>query len=205
MLKKLMRLHRDQRGITSLETAIILIAFVVVASVFAYPVLSAGIFSSEKGKEAIHAGLQQTRASMQIVGDVIATENSSDDNVDQIIFTVSNALGGEPINLITTTDADNDGIISDETTKIHLMIISYKDKAQRVNDLAWTATQVGKGDGDAMLESGEKFQINVNLNALSPSLTAYGEFTIELQPSIGSTLIIEKTIPAVVDAIMVLR
>ena len=38
------RFHGEQRGITGLETAIILIAFVVVASVFAYTVLSAGIF-----------------------------------------------------------------------------------------------------------------------------------------------------------------
>ena len=36
-----------ERGITGLETAIILIAFVVVASVFAFTVLSTGIFSSE--------------------------------------------------------------------------------------------------------------------------------------------------------------
>ncbi|HUV53535.1 MAG TPA: archaellin/type IV pilin N-terminal domain-containing protein, partial [Dehalococcoidia bacterium] len=41
-------MRRDERGITGLETAIILIAFVVVASVFAYTVLSAGIFSSQK-------------------------------------------------------------------------------------------------------------------------------------------------------------
>ena len=34
----------DERGITGLETAIILIAFVVVASVFAYAVLTAGLF-----------------------------------------------------------------------------------------------------------------------------------------------------------------
>ena len=67
------RLGRDQRGITGLETAIILIAFVVVASVFAYTVLSAGIFSSEKGKEAIHAGLEQARGSMELVGSVKAT------------------------------------------------------------------------------------------------------------------------------------
>jgi archaellin len=37
-------------GITELETATIMIEFLVVASVFAYTVLSAGIFSSEKGK-----------------------------------------------------------------------------------------------------------------------------------------------------------
>ena len=67
------RLGRDQRGVTGLETAIILIAFVVVASVFAYTVLSAGIFSSEKGKEAIHSGLEQARSSMDVQGSVKAT------------------------------------------------------------------------------------------------------------------------------------
>lgn len=35
------RLVRDEAGITALETAIILIAFVVVASVFAFTILSA--------------------------------------------------------------------------------------------------------------------------------------------------------------------
>ena len=48
--------HR-QRGVTGLETAIILLAFVVVASIYAFTVLSTGIFSADQGKETIHAGL----------------------------------------------------------------------------------------------------------------------------------------------------
>ena len=55
----------SQKGITGLETAIILIAFVVVASVFAFTVLSTGIFSSEKGKETVYAGLQEARSSLE--------------------------------------------------------------------------------------------------------------------------------------------
>jgi hypothetical protein len=47
------RVFRDQTGVTGLETAIILIAFVVVASVFAFTVLSTGIFSAERGKETV--------------------------------------------------------------------------------------------------------------------------------------------------------
>ena len=43
-------LREDRRGITGLETAIVLIAFVVVASVFAFAVLSTGLLSSEKAK-----------------------------------------------------------------------------------------------------------------------------------------------------------
>ena len=41
MFKTLLQKRRDQTGVTGLETAIILIAFVIVASVFAYVVLSA--------------------------------------------------------------------------------------------------------------------------------------------------------------------
>ena len=62
---------RDQRGVTGLETAIILIAFVVVASVFAFTVLSTGIFSAERGKETIHAGLRESRSSLEVKGSVL--------------------------------------------------------------------------------------------------------------------------------------
>ena len=65
-------LARGQRGVTGLETAIILIAFVVVASVFAFTVLSTGIFSAERGKETIHAGLREARSSLEIKGSVVA-------------------------------------------------------------------------------------------------------------------------------------
>ena len=41
-------LNKDQKGITGLETAIVLIAFVVVASVFAFAVITTGLFSSEE-------------------------------------------------------------------------------------------------------------------------------------------------------------
>ncbi|MCI0770670.1 MAG: hypothetical protein J4O08_01700 [Chloroflexi bacterium] len=65
-------LRRSERGVTGLETAIILIAFVVVASVFAFTVLSTGIFSAERGKETVYAALEQARGSIELKGSVIA-------------------------------------------------------------------------------------------------------------------------------------
>ena len=47
---KLITLLAEQRGITGLETAIVLIAFVVVASVFAFTVLTTGIFTSQEAQ-----------------------------------------------------------------------------------------------------------------------------------------------------------
>ncbi len=73
MLNKFIKaLNREQRGITGLETAIILIAFVVVASVFAYTVLSAGLFSTQKSQEAVTSGLEETQSTLKLNGGVIA-------------------------------------------------------------------------------------------------------------------------------------
>ena len=65
-------LAKGQRGVTGLETAIILIAFVVVASVFAFTVLSTGIFSAERGKETLFAGLKEAQGSLGMQGAVVA-------------------------------------------------------------------------------------------------------------------------------------
>ena len=75
--KSLGRMSSDQRGITGLVTAIVLIAFVVVASVFAFAVLSTGLLSSEKSKETIIGGLEETSATVVLRGSVIATSSTT--------------------------------------------------------------------------------------------------------------------------------
>ena len=62
------RIMRSARGITGLETAIILIAFVVVASVFAYSILSAGLFTAERSKQAVYTGIDTAASSIELVG-----------------------------------------------------------------------------------------------------------------------------------------
>ena len=62
--------HR-QRGVTGLETAIILLAFVVVASIYAFTVLSTGIFSADQGKETIHAGLGEASDPAELEGSAV--------------------------------------------------------------------------------------------------------------------------------------
>ena len=78
IIQWLRRTSAEQRGITGLETAIILIAFVVVASVFAFTVLSTGIFSSERGKETVFAGLQEARGTIEPKGGMIANGLKAD-------------------------------------------------------------------------------------------------------------------------------
>jgi len=191
MLKKLAkRMQRDERGITGLETAIILIAFVVVASVFAYTVLSAGIFSAQKGQEAVYTGLQQARSTVELKGDVVAKANAT--AITEIIFSVSNALDGEAIDLT-------------DTTGNNVTVISYASSTSRVEELSWTSAPQGWGDSDKLLEAGEMFEITVDMSGAGETIGTYQTFAVEVKPPVGSALIIERTTPAALDAVMILN
>jgi flagellin-like protein len=84
-------LRADQRGITGLETAIVLIAFVVVASVFAFAVLSTGLLSSEKSKETVLGGLEETSSTLSIRGDIVGDANAGKTAIDTVKFTLTSA------------------------------------------------------------------------------------------------------------------
>jgi flagellin FlaB len=184
-------MRRDERGITGLETAIILIAFVVVASVFAYTVLSAGIFSSQKGQEAVYTGLQQARSTLELKGDVVAHSNGT--AVDQLIVCVATALNGEKIDM--TDPSGNENVV----------VVSYASKNVRTDDLSWTATQLGKGNGDDILDPGETFQMTVDLTGAGEAIGTYHTFDVEIKPPVGSVLVVERTTPAALADYMILN
>jgi flagellin FlaB len=204
MLKGLYKtLRRDERGITGLETAIILIAFVVVASVFAYTVLSAGIFSSQKGQEAVYAGLSEARATMEIKGSMFAKGNDTGGTgnltVYQGSFTLTNAMKGQAIDLSPNDPVGNN---------THVTIISYTDRLQHVSDLPWTVQFIGKDNGDNLLEQDEQAVVTVNLatvadgGLLTTSPGTYDSFTIEVKPVTGASLILNRTLPGRIDPVM---
>jgi len=195
MLKGLYKgLRRDERGITGLETAIILIAFVVVASVFAYTVLSAGIFSSQKGQEAVYAGLSEARATMEIKGSMFAYGASG--NVTDVSFTLTNAMKGQAIDLTANTGNGTSGNGTSVT------IISFTDKNQHVSNVPWGVVFIGKNNSDSLLEQDEQAVITVDLTVLAISPTTYDIFTIEVKPVTGASLILNRTLPARIDPVM---
>jgi len=214
MPTKIVQFFKKERGITGLETAIILIAFVVVAAVFAYTVLSAGLFSTQKSQEAIYSGLEQAQSTLEIKGGVIAkAENTGDGGyLSQITFTVANALGGEPVNFTQPNAAVGNTGLAD-TSSSNVVVISYIDQDQRVDDLYWTVTKLGSANTNNLLESNEKFQVTIGsdtqgasggnlVNALSPTLGISKSFTIELKSPIGAVLTFERTTPPYIDSVM---
>jgi flagellin FlaB len=179
--------HKDERGQTALETAIILIAFVVVASVFAFTILSAGSSSTEKGKQAIEAGLEGVQSTMSIKGSVVAKGTSP--NVDSAIFTVSLVAGGTPVNL---------SAIKKE------VVIGYKDHDQYVSNVSWNLAWIvtKQTPPDDLLEAGELAEITVDLTGLTKRLVANTAFNLEIKPPKGAVLNVNRTTPAAIQKVM---
>ena len=192
--KTVAKLHRDQRGMTGLETAIILIAFVTVAAVFGYAVLSAGLFSAERGKETVYAGLAQAKANMEISGSVIVyTDNTTTPSrAKTILFSVRNAIAGTPIDMIPN---------SGTTAGQNRCIISMVTADNYTNNIQWSKVQVGAGDGDDLLESGEQFEITIQLAGF-PDIHANDWFNIQVKPMLGSYMTVQRTLPAGLDPII---
>jgi flagellin FlaB len=159
--------HKSEKGITGLETAIILIAFVVVASVFAFTVLSTGIFASERSKETVFAGLEEAKSSIEPRGSIIAYKGrvdttSATDTIYKVVFVVSNAVAGEPVDLTAPYDTDGSGTDPDIVSNAeYKTVISYTDKNQYLSDVPWTLDWVGNSNSDSLLEEGEKAEISV--------------------------------------------
>ena len=156
---------RGQRGITGLETAIILIAFVVVASVFAFTILSSGVFAAERSKQSIRAGLQDTRSTLLPKGSTRAFRGFDAANapvVFKISFTVANAVGGEPVDLTPPYTADEAGTDPDLVSGAeYVTVLSYTDETQYLSDVPWTVNFVGANNGDNLLEVGEAAEITI--------------------------------------------
>lgn len=157
----------QQRGITGVETAIILIAFVVVASVFAFTVLSTGVFASERSKETVFAGLEEAKSSIEPRGSVIAYKGRVDtstatDTVYKVAFVISNAVAGEPIDLTPPYTANESGSDPDISSGAeYKTVVSFTDKNQFIADVPWSVSWIGNNNSDNLLEAGEKAEITV--------------------------------------------
>ena len=184
-------LAREQRGVSALETAIVLIAFMVVATVFAVGVLNTGLLSSEKEAETVQAGMEETSANLTLRGGVIAVANVGKTGIDTIKFTLTPTVesGG-------SADLSSTGVV-----------VTYVDSnssqtctAGGAGSCSWTTNWlIGSGD---LVDSGERVEMIITLSSLTPLLGKNTEFTIQLRPNKGAVVVVNRTIPGEVKAVM---
>jgi flagellin FlaB len=221
------RIFAEQKGITGIETAIILIAFVVVASVFAYSILSAGMFTTGKSNEAIYAGLQEVQGTIELRGSVIGfkdTLNSADTgSLGKVEFTATVFSDGSHIDLTSAYTIDpGSGALINSNPGANRLQIAFVDQEVNVPDCAWTVAFAGRNNSDMILDPSEKAIITVwlhtfdGVNWAPPNVEdthflgthyvdTYHNFSLEVKAAKGAIFHIERTTPAYLDNVVDLR
>jgi len=200
-MKKLKMKGTNRKGMTGLETAIILVAFVITAAAFSFVVLNMGFLTAQKSQTVISAGMDEATSSIQADGDVVGEFDLTSGNMTVCSFYVRLSQGREPIDtsgdklIVTYSNPRAHGVIKDST----------KTGA--------TITEI-VGDSDTLIETGERWEVTVTfstvagasiLNSTDVYCQSYETFRLELRPSQGSVLTVERTLPAVNSAIMILE
>ncbi|MEM0100718.1 MAG: archaellin/type IV pilin N-terminal domain-containing protein [Candidatus Methanomethyliaceae archaeon] len=212
---------KNKKGLTGIETAIILIAFVISASVFAFAVLNMGLLTTSKAQEAIVSGVSQAQSSVKITS-VYAFADDNRKNVTGIALMVQ-ISGTHSVDFYADKIAisyKNDRVaIPDVYEKWKFINASefsgdtYKgDFKLLLTSYNWTEAGTGciivevQGDGDNLLEAGEIFAVVMNLEKINENapLKVYEIFTIELIPGHGSKLTFTGQVPASLLGVMVL-
>jgi len=209
------RITRRMKAIVGIESAIVLIAFVVVAAALAFVVLNMGFFTTQRSKETIGSGLAQASSSIEIDGTVLAnvtiSGSGNSGNVTCLLIPIRLSAGQKPVDLTpgksiisvwilgkaafpqvyNSTDTNSFTSISNNNITTICNNVTL-DGASSVNaSIVWTTPN----NHDNVLDPGEKALIVVRFdNTIAP--TAYDVVKVELKVPIGAALTVERSIPA---------
>ncbi|MBN2335304.1 hypothetical protein JXL21_07055 [Candidatus Bathyarchaeota archaeon] len=191
-----------------------MVAFVITASAFSFVILNVGFLTSDKAQTTVITGMAETSSSLQadsgVTGYFSNTTAGDQDEVylEELIFYIKLAQGHEPVDC-----GDSKLIITYTNLRGHTILYSNSYRNGTITTLK-TIT----GDGDSLLETGEKMQVaidftNVHGDDVKPMLSShkdiYGKpyelIRLELRPIVGAILSIEKEIPAVNAPVMTLK
>jgi len=92
--------HRHtHRGIIGIESAIVLIAFVIVAAALAFVVLNMGFSTTQKAKTAIIAAVDEAGSSLEVAGKITAVGDIDNNVINATSIPVKIVSGGASSNM----------------------------------------------------------------------------------------------------------
>jgi archaeal flagellin FlaB len=186
--KAVRNMHKGQKGITGLETAIILIAFVTVASVLAYSVLSAGIYSSERGKAAVYAGLSSAQSTMSIKGSVVGKATGA--ALTSLTFNLALAISGDSIDLNNLVLNYWDSGLASTALVLDKTASGTATPTATAGDWSYVLTD---GTASSILSGTLEGVITVCIPA-GATVGSYDTFTIEVNPPTGASITLQRSL-----------
>jgi len=206
------QLKGDRRAIVGVEAAIVLIAFIIIAAALAYVVINMGFYTTQKTKEVMQSGLEESISALQLDGSISAKTNE-DGQIEWLIIPVKLSAGRGEIDLKNGTLAVSvylpnatllniyNGPVLDAKADCDLLI---KDLSQTYGmdkmDMAMFA--IYNGDKDTCLEPTEKAFLIIHLNStitglpgVRHTIASYETFKVEIKGAKGAALSVVRTAP----------
>ncbi len=164
---------------TGLEAAIVLIAFVVVAAVFAYVILGAGFFTTQKAQETVYKSVEQSTTNLQLIGNVYGLASEPSSGIDEIKFSIGLAPGAPEVDLTKLE-------ITFSTPATTPIILQRGDTATTTT---FTAKEAGAGSSLSSMTQNQQIEIDFMVEPV-PKNT---QVNIDIRPPIGAALPFSKT------------
>src|SRR3990172_7442788 len=220
--------HRHtHRGIIGIESAIVLIAFVIVAAALAFVVLNMGFSTTQKAKTAIIAAVEEAGSSLEVAGKITAVGQPSNNVLNATVIPLKIVSGGASSNLdgnFTSIKIITDNIEYDNIyTKGPLYLGTYVNASRAWDDAVlagWiTAAQhpyTGSGNvpqtlgiiywtvnlnNNTILESGEHAVMSIAF-AINDRPVSLEHISWEVSPPKGSPMTVDRTIPNITNQIV---
>lgn len=96
--------HRQShRGVIGVESAIVMIAFVIVAAALAFVVLNMGFSTTQKAKTTVVSSLSEASSSLEVSGKVFGFGDTSNNELKMLAVPIKTAAGGDSVNVDGTT------------------------------------------------------------------------------------------------------
>ena len=175
--------YQSSDGFTGLEAAIVLIAFIVVASVFAYVILGAGFFTTQKAQETVYKSVEQASTNVQLAGSVYGIQTTGSTGINEIQFSLKLTTGSPDVDL-----TDMKIVFSTPTTSPVTL-----SKGLVADRNTFTAT-VGGVDTNSVREN-EQAVITFMVEPVQP----YSKMNVEVRPAVGAIIPFTKTAPATIQ------
>jgi flagellin FlaB len=196
---------KGKKGLTGIETAIILVAFVIVAAAFAFAVLNVGFQSTQKAQDVMRAGMEQASSALELDGAVIAYKDDQGDYVKNVTFAIRLSPGKSPVALssqffaisVTTHSKYWPNVYTNSTDA------TRKNCDTMPNNVTACIFPLLDGGAKGFLEQGDKFLVVVAFGEnVAPRTNT--QITIELKPAIGNVLTVQRITPLSLTDVMYL-
>src|SRR5574337_482822 len=96
------RSRKTRRGVIGIESAIVMIAFVIVAAALAFVVLNMGFSTTQKAKTAISSSVTESSSALEIAGKVTGFGDISKSQLNATMIPLKVAGGGDAVSLDPT-------------------------------------------------------------------------------------------------------